>query len=124
MNAHPVGYSSHNFPHKKYTLGYAGRPGGPDFYISTADNTHNHGPGGQGNYDDPSEADPCFASVVLGYESVVERVHQSHVEPGSYKRMLHNVAIRTVRRLSRDEAEQKINADMAMKNDEFREIEA
>jgi len=24
-----------DFPHKKYTLGYAGRPGGPDFYIST-----------------------------------------------------------------------------------------
>jgi cyclophilin family peptidyl-prolyl cis-trans isomerase len=24
-----------DFPHKKYTLGYAGRPGGPDFYVST-----------------------------------------------------------------------------------------
>lgn len=24
-----------DFPHKKYTLGFAGRPGGPDFYIST-----------------------------------------------------------------------------------------
>ncbi len=23
-----------DFPHKKYTLGYAGRPGGPDFYVS------------------------------------------------------------------------------------------
>jgi hypothetical protein len=26
---------SEKFPHVKYTLGYAGRPGGPDFYIST-----------------------------------------------------------------------------------------
>lgn len=26
---------SHNFPHLKYTMGFAGRPGGPDFYIST-----------------------------------------------------------------------------------------
>jgi hypothetical protein len=26
---------SEKFPHYKYTLGYAGRPGGPDFYIST-----------------------------------------------------------------------------------------
>jgi cyclophilin family peptidyl-prolyl cis-trans isomerase len=26
---------SADFPHKKYTLGYAGRPGGPDFYVST-----------------------------------------------------------------------------------------
>ena len=25
-----------------------GRPGGPSFYISTVDNTHNHGPGSQG----------------------------------------------------------------------------
>ena len=24
-----------DFPHKKYTMGYAGRPGGPDFYVST-----------------------------------------------------------------------------------------
>jgi len=24
-----------DFPHIKYTLGYAGRPGGPDFYVST-----------------------------------------------------------------------------------------
>ena len=23
-----------DFPHEKYTLGYAGRPGGPDFYVS------------------------------------------------------------------------------------------
>ncbi len=26
---------SPDFPHVKYTLGYAGRPGGPDFYVST-----------------------------------------------------------------------------------------
>ena len=24
-----------SFPHKKYTIGFAGRPGGPDFYVST-----------------------------------------------------------------------------------------
>ena len=24
-----------DFPHQKYTMGYAGRPGGPDFYVST-----------------------------------------------------------------------------------------
>lgn len=48
-------YSS-NFPHKKYTLGFAGRPGGPDFYISTMDNSALHGPGGQTNYEDSAEA--------------------------------------------------------------------
>jgi hypothetical protein len=26
---------SPKFPHEKFTVGYAGRPGGPDFYIST-----------------------------------------------------------------------------------------
>lgn len=29
-----------DFPHKKYTMGYAGRPGGPDFYISTVGELH------------------------------------------------------------------------------------
>lgn len=47
---------SPNFPHKKYTLGFAGRPGGPDFYISMMDNSKLHGPGGQTNYEDSSEA--------------------------------------------------------------------
>jgi len=37
-----------DFPHKRLTMGYAGRPGGPAFYISTVDNTGNHGPGSQG----------------------------------------------------------------------------
>lgn len=36
-------YSEH-FPHVKYTLGFAGRPGS-HFYISTEDNTEHHGPG-------------------------------------------------------------------------------
>ena len=47
-------------PHRKYTLGYAGRPGGPAFYISTEDNTRNHGPGSQGS---ETEADGCFGKL-------------------------------------------------------------
>ena len=74
------------------TLGLAGRPGGPDFYVSTRNNTKLHGPGGQTSYDDPTEADPCFAHVVDGFD-VVDRMHKSPVEPGWYKRMAHNVAI-------------------------------
>ena len=102
--------SSPNFPHKKWTLGYAGRPGGPDFYVSTLDNTKNHGPGGQGSYEDPTEADPCFAKVVPGYERVVERMHKSAVKPGGYRHMEHNIAIRHMRMLSEDEAKTKIKA--------------
>ncbi len=83
---------SNKFPHVKYSLGYAGRPGGPDFYISTMDNTKIHGPGGQTSYDDPTEADPCFAKVVEGFD-VVDRMQKSPVEPGEYRAMQHNVAI-------------------------------
>lgn len=42
-------YSPH-YPHKKYTLGYAGRPSSNGaFYISTMDNVRNHGPASQGS---------------------------------------------------------------------------
>lgn len=83
------------FPHRKYTMGYAGRPGGPDFYVSTMDNTRNHGPGGQQSYALKSEADPCFAKVIDGFEAV-DRMHKLSVQPGDYKRMKHYVAIKKV----------------------------
>lgn len=90
---------SEKHPHVKYTLGYAGRPGGPDFYISMQDNTRAHGPGGQGSYEDPSEADPCFAKVVQGFD-VADRIHKSAVQEGSYKRMKNYVAIKQMRKIN------------------------
>ena len=99
--------SSPNFPHVKYTLGYAGRPGGTDFYVSTIDNTLNHGPGGQSTYEEASEADPCFAKVVPGFEHVIDRMHKSNVEPGNYNRMQHYVAIRYMRLLPPDEVQRR-----------------
>jgi len=83
-----------DFPHKKYTLGYAGRPGGPDFYISTVDNTRNHGPGGQSSYAMKGEADPCFAKVIEGFEAI-DRMHTLSVQPGDYNRLNHYVAIKS-----------------------------
>ena len=74
----------------------AGRPGGPDFYVSTLDNTMSHGPGGQAAYAVASEADPCFAKVVEGFEAV-DRMQKMSVKPGGYKRMEHYVAIKTVK---------------------------
>ena len=68
---------SPDFPHVKYTLGYAGRPGGPQFYISTVDNTENHGPGSQGS---KTEADGCFGRVVEGKE-VVDRLNHDWGQP-------------------------------------------
>ena len=83
---------SDKFPHKKYTLGFAGRPGGPEIYINTKDNIKLHGPGGQHNYDDPLEADTCFAKVVDGFD-LVDRMHNLPVKEGSYKALKDNVAI-------------------------------
>jgi len=60
---------SPSLPHEKFTVGFAGRPGGPDWYISTVDNTRNHGPGSQSP--DAAlfgEADPCFGKVVAGFD--------------------------------------------------------
>ena len=39
---------------------FAGRPGGPAFYISTVDNVQNHGPASQGS---GTEADSCFGKI-------------------------------------------------------------
>ena len=60
------------FPHKERTLGYAGRPSGPSFYISSLDNTKNHGPGSQQKAN-PYEADANFGEIVSGYEDVVQK---------------------------------------------------
>lgn len=61
-------------PHAKGTTGYAGRPSGPQFYISTMDNTKNHGPGSQQKAN-PHEADANFGRVVEGMDDVVPRIH-------------------------------------------------
>lgn len=93
-------------PHEKYTLGMAGRPGGPDFYVSTRNNTDLHGPGGQRNYADPSEADPCFAKIIKGTE-FVDRMQLGPVKPGGYKALKHNVAITSMRILPSAEPKKK-----------------
>jgi len=61
------------YPHVKYTLGFSGQ--GPTFYINTVDNTAQHGPGGQGHHLLKStDADPCFAKVVVGQDTVDEMI--------------------------------------------------
>lgn len=59
---------SEKFPHVKWTLGFTGRPGGPDFYINKIDNRATHGPGGQHQHDLDEYGDPCFAKVVDGFD--------------------------------------------------------
>lgn len=59
---------SEKYPHVVNTVGFSGRPGGPEFYINIDDNTHAHGPGGQRNHALAEEADSCFGKIVKGFD--------------------------------------------------------
>ena len=60
---------SHSFPHKQFTLGFAGN--GPNFYINPIDNAEHHGPGGiQRHHDLSTDADPCFGEIISGFDVV------------------------------------------------------
>ena len=74
-------YSEH-YPHETMTLGFAGRPAGPNFYINKIDNTLIHGPGGQSHHDIGEEADPCFATIVGG-KDILTRIFALPVQQGS-----------------------------------------
>jgi hypothetical protein len=87
-------------------MGYAGRPGGPAFYISTVDNTHNHGPASQGS---KTEADGCFGKILGGGE-VEAVVNRMKLQPGAQKPngfvspASNHIAIESVRLLSPGES--------------------
>ena len=68
-------YSS-QFPHEKYTTGYAGRPSGPGWYVSILNNTRAHGPGSQ-QQANPYEADSLFGFLVTGQDDVIPRIHST-----------------------------------------------
>mmetsp|Transcript_14434 Transcript_14434/g.27401 ORF Transcript_14434/g.27401 Transcript_14434/m.27401 type:complete len:351 (-) Transcript_14434:216-1268(-) len=70
---------SEDYTHKLYTVGVAGFPGGPDWYINIVDNVRNHGPGGQG----PPEANPCFGKVVDGFQTI-EAIKKAPHEPSGF----------------------------------------
>eukprot|EP00929_Paragymnodinium_shiwhaense_P018865 TRINITY_DN13049_c0_g1_i3.p1 TRINITY_DN13049_c0_g1~~TRINITY_DN13049_c0_g1_i3.p1 ORF type:complete len:212 (+),score=18.00 TRINITY_DN13049_c0_g1_i3:143-778(+) len=75
---------SREFPHVKFSLGFAGRPSSQGFYISTVDNTRNHGPGSQGATA-TNEADACFARVLPkdeGGGDSIEVVNRMGGQPG------------------------------------------
>ncbi len=67
---------SEQYPHGQWTVGLAGRPGGPDFYINKIDNKLIHGPGGQTNDEDMhNEADPCFGKIVDDGQRVLDEIN-------------------------------------------------
>ncbi|KAL3796027.1 hypothetical protein HJC23_013084 [Cyclotella cryptica] len=59
-------YQEYNttYPHQQWTVGFAGRPAGPDFFINRMDNTAEFGLKG----DKHKEADPCFGRVIEGFD--------------------------------------------------------
>ena len=97
-------YAPEILSHKQYTLGYAGRPGGPDFYVNMRDNSALHGPGGQRHphADIFQDADPCFAKIVRGFEAM-ERVHRAQVvDPATNDAILHPIVIENIKVLPYD----------------------
>lgn len=77
---------SEDFPHEPYTLGFTGRPGGPDWYINKVDNTDAHGPGGQFHHELEEFADSCFAKVVDGFDVIKTMMNLPTVlENGDYQ---------------------------------------
>jgi len=71
-----------DYPHDKYTLGFAGRPGGMEFYISLEDNTVINAP------------DPCFGKIVHGFEAL-ERMKQIPTIDGD-SIMVENIGIKMI----------------------------
>ena len=69
---------SENYVHERFTVGVAGFPGGPDWYINLVDNLQNHGPGGQ----HPTLANPCIGKIVSGFETVAKIQQQPHNNTG------------------------------------------
>jgi len=61
---------SAEYPHTEWTVGFAGRPGGPDIYINLENNTEIHGPGGQHQHALSEYGDACFGKIVLGREFI------------------------------------------------------
>lgn len=95
-----------NYPHKKFTLGYAGRPSSSKaFYISTVDNTGNHGPGSQGS---KTEADSCFGRIYgkKGIEIVQRMMKQPGADGGAgwVNDPNNHITIKSLKLISREEA--------------------
>jgi len=70
------------FPHVPWSVGFTGRPGGPDWYINKVDNTEGHGPGGQAQHALHEQGDSCFGTISIegsGRDSLAASVYQADV---------------------------------------------
>lgn len=97
---------SDKYPHKKFTFGIAGRPGGPDWYINLQDNVKNHGPGGQG-----PEADPCFARIIAGDDVILEMKSLPREDTG-FQAFVEPVIFTAVKVLTEEEELMELNSHL------------
>jgi hypothetical protein len=81
---------SDKFPHSQYTVAFAGQ--GPTFYINTVDNEEGHSPGMQRHHVLSSDADPCFAKIVEGYEVFDELIRLGMNQKKSLTKVTHEWA--------------------------------
>lgn len=69
-----------NYTHKEYTLGFAGRPStAGHIYISSRNNSRNHGPGSQGS---KTEADAIIGEIIGG-EHDIDIIKRMRTQPGA-----------------------------------------
>lgn len=74
---------SEEYPHVEWTIGFAGRPGGPDFYINWDDNTELHGPGGQYQHALEEQGDSCFGRIKSGQDVLTALDDRATIEDGT-----------------------------------------
>ena len=107
FDAHEKGYLAfpeynENYPHKIWTLGFTNRPAGPGFYFNMVDNVQLHGPGGQSQYLLQDQADPCFADVIAGSDTLMRMDNREKSdEKGGI--LVNPVTLQSVRILNTDE---------------------
>lgn len=71
-----------DYPHSAWTIGFTGRPGGPDWYINKVDNTKGHGPGGQSQHALDEQGDSCFGTISIegdGRNALASTVYQGGI---------------------------------------------
>mmetsp|Transcript_20713 Transcript_20713/g.29530 ORF Transcript_20713/g.29530 Transcript_20713/m.29530 type:complete len:469 (-) Transcript_20713:156-1562(-) len=79
---------SEDYHHMKWTVGFAGRPSGPDWYINLSDNMDSHGPGVQQHHAFTDDADPCFGEVIEGFD-VIEEMRKQETAHGMFVKYVH-----------------------------------
>jgi hypothetical protein len=73
---------SEDYPHSPWTVGFTGRPGGPDWYINKVDNTKGHGPGGQPQHELEEQGDSCFGTISMegdGRNKIAQHLYSSDI---------------------------------------------